>query len=106
MDSDSVSASSSRGGAATDDVEDKTEIWSAWKQCESMLKENNYMVELPCVKTSPKIAQIATEMFNRITTMFDEMEVIEDEEFFAPNELENEESMQTSDSADEEESNW
>ena len=64
------------------------------------------MVELPCVKTSPMIAQIASEMFNRITTMFDEMEVREEEEIFVPNEMENDESMQTSDSIDEEESEW
>ena len=108
MDGDSVSASSSRGGVSIDNIEDKIDIWSVWKKCENMLKENNYMMEFPCVKTSPKITQIASEMYSRIVMMFNEMVVVEDEELVFADDLkdiDDNESMKTSSDA-EEESEW
>lgn len=87
MDGDTVSASSSQGGVTIDNIEERIEIWSVWKKCEDMLKENNYMMEFPCVKTSPKIMHIAKEMYNRIAAMFNEMEVIEDEELVFADDL-------------------
>ncbi|XP_029047675.2 uncharacterized protein LOC114878249 [Osmia bicornis bicornis] len=109
MDSDSVSASSSRLVEATDTVESQIDIWSAWKECEKMLKENNYMVESLPTKSSPKISQIASEMYNRIVTMFDKIEIVKDEELVFPdNDVSDDGEMQTSspEEEDEEESEW
>lgn len=107
MDSDSVSASSSRQVKATDNAEFQTDMWSAWKECEKMLIENNYMVESLPIKSSPTISQIASEMYKRITTMFDEIEIIEDEDFVLPdNDVSDDGEMQTSSTEKEEESEW
>ena len=104
-----MSASSSQEGVPIDNIEDKIEIWSVWKKCESMLKENNYMMEFPCVKTSPKITQIANEIYNRIVMMFNDMEVIEDVELVFSDDLKDVhdgESMKAGNSEAEEESEW
>ena len=86
MDSDYATASSSHEEDASDNAESKFDIWGAWKECERMLIANNYMLESQSLKMSPKIVQIANEMYTRITSMFDEMELIEDEELLLQDE--------------------
>ena len=104
-----MSASSSRGEVSIDNIEDKIEIWSIWKKCESMLKENNYMMEFPCVKTSPKITQIASDMYSRFVKMLNRTEVVEDEELVFSDELKDthdNETMKTGNSDADEGSEW
>ncbi|XP_026671181.1 uncharacterized protein LOC108627179 isoform X2 [Ceratina calcarata] len=56
------------------------DIWNAWRICENMLKKNGFMKETKSYNTSQCDVQLATEIYNRVVSMLNEMDVTDDEE--------------------------
>ena len=85
MSADQVMPSTSTHESSIQSEDSKVVLWSAWKICENLLKENGYLLEQPSSKVSMFATEMATEMYNRIVDMIDAMEFTEDEELVLPN---------------------
>nr|XP_034184617.1 uncharacterized protein LOC117606357 [Osmia lignaria] len=83
MDCESA-ASSSCDNVTVSDVNAQFDLWSSWKMCESMLEQKGYMKKSSSIQTSLAITEVATEMYNRIVAMMDEVELADDEEVILP----------------------